>query len=177
MQSADTPGVAILCPVIRRFTLTTIDKGLLEQSVAIAQTVSGERDAVGCGAVQKAGCETPETTVSEGVILDIFQNGKVNPAVGKKGSCFFENLHTKEIIENHSAGQILRREIECLPIVLSFFFRGNPGFGDLLHASLGKGIVELIRIRFLQMNVFMNAKNRICTCDKCFRIGHSIYLP
>lgn len=67
--SGELPGVEVK-PVIRHFNLIAIDDLLLEDSVSVTQTVTPGGEIKRSQAIQEAGSQTTQTTVSEsGIVL------------------------------------------------------------------------------------------------------------
>ncbi len=74
--AALAPAIAEACPVIGGFHLSAVCKGLLEQSVAVADTVPVERQRTGCRTVKETGSQSAQTAVTECRILGILKHGE-----------------------------------------------------------------------------------------------------
>ena len=140
---ADGPRIAPAGPVIRLLRLPAFDKLLFEQPVAEPQPVTGQRDAAGDGAVQKAGGQPAEAAVAEGIILDILQNGEIDAPILQRLAHVIQQPHAVQIVVNKAAHQVFHGKIVGLPMGKPGILPLLPQRGNGIHRGAGNGIVEL----------------------------------
>ena len=78
---AHTPWIAELQPIVRLFSLESVLEPLAEQAIPVADAKAIQRDAQGCGGIQKAGGQPPQPAVSQGVVLNLLENRRVNAMI------------------------------------------------------------------------------------------------
>ncbi len=67
-RTGDLPYIPVIQPVVRFFNLITILDQLPEHTVFVADTVTGDRQLQGCTAIDKAGSQTAQTTITQACI-------------------------------------------------------------------------------------------------------------
>ncbi len=63
------PDVAIAQPIVGVFNLLAVFYGLLKHAVFVTDAVTGRRDCHGGHGVQETGCQTSQTTVTQGRVV------------------------------------------------------------------------------------------------------------
>ena len=111
--SADTPRIAPFLPIVAYLGLKTVNKGLLEKSVAIAKAVSVHRDIVGGCTLEIARRESAKTTVSKSCVFYLLKYVDIYTALCKRVSDLVKNAKIEQISKDSSSYQKLGGEISA----------------------------------------------------------------
>ena len=160
VDAADAPRVAEAAPIVRLFVLIAVDKRLLEQTVAVAQPVAGQRDVRRDRGIKEASCQTPQTAVAESIVLNVFQNRDVNAFFRQQCLHVVQQPKAEQVVVHHAADEVFCRQIVRLPMPLPFRFALDPGGGERVHGGGGQGIVQLCRGGFRKGDVVVLQQQR-----------------
>ena len=140
--SAIAPGVAEVSPVIDHLLLRIVLKALLEQPKPVAQSIAGQREIQGGGAVQKTSGQPSQATVAQCGVLHLLQHGQVNAALGERSAHLLQDAQVIEVAVDEPPHQVLSGEI------IGFAQRrpppaaGAPLLGDGQHHRFPQTVME-----------------------------------
>ena len=142
--AADYKGVAFFHPGVGVLVLEAIIDGLLEQSVAVEDSVAGDRKVHGGARVQEAGCQAAQAPIAKsGVMLGLENRGQLLAESGSGFGGFLKHVEIDEVVEKGPTLKELGREVVFLssrPVQLR---RCIPVISNLVHDKAGEARPEL----------------------------------
>ena len=139
---AIAPRVAEVGPVVDHLLLSVVLEPLLEQPEPVAQSIAGQREIQGSGAVQKARRQPSQAAVAQRGVLHLLQHGQIDPTLGEGGAHLLQDAQVVEVAVDEPPHQVLGGEIIRLAQRRTPPPAGAPLLGDGQHHRFPQTVVE-----------------------------------
>ena len=156
------PGKTILKPVIRNLYLVAIKNFLLKQTVLITDGAAMTWKTQRCNRVNKAGCQTTETTIAKACIwllwLEVSQFKAQLRHILEHSLQRVLQIEINEVCVKQTAQQELNREVvNLLLIILSIgLISLNPVLRGILLYNLCQGLINLLMSQIGEITTVLN---------------------
>ena len=178
--AAHRPGIAMLGPIVGRFHLPSILKGLLEQAEAIVQAIAAQGDILRGGGVQIARSQAAQATVAQRRILDILHIAQVRALLIEQLFYLVVHAQAAQVIVPQATHQIFRADIAGAAALAKILLILRPLGGDGEHHSLSNGVVQLEIMRVGKVHMIARAQEALGVADNLLRgygigVGHNFH--
>ena len=177
--AAHRPGIAMLGPIVGRFHLPSILKGLLEQAEAIVQAIAAQGDILR-GGVQIARGQAAQAAVAQRRILDILHIAQVRALLIEQLFYLVVHAQAAQVIVPQATHQIFRADIAGAAALAKSLLILRPLGGDGEHHSLSNGVVQLEIMRVGKVHMIARAQEALGVADNLLRgygigVGHKFH--
>ena len=141
---ADDEGVALLHPGVGMLVLEAVVDRLLEEPVAVENSVARHREVHRRAGIQETCGQAAQASVAQGCVGFGLEDVAEALAVGFKGGAgVVEHAQIDEVVEQCAAFEELRGKVGCLPAGLVGAVSCVPGVGDAFDDEARKARPEL----------------------------------
>ena len=175
--AAAAPGIAVALPIVSLFYLIAILKALLEQTEFIAQAIALQRQVMGGGAVKEAGSQTAKAAVAQSCVLDIFENVYIRAPCPQQFLYLIQQAQAVKVVEHHATHKVFGGQIICPAYMLMGAPCSAPVIGYGIHNGVGQRLMQLISIRFGNLNLIIAPEFLLHAADYHAGFHHSNISP
>ena len=111
------------------------------------------------------------------MVFNVLQRAQVDAPLGQHGVYLVQHAGAVQVIEYHTAQQILHRQVECLLTLTAVLLTALPVGGNLLHQGLTQHLMQLPGRQLLQWAAVVGTGSFFCVKNQLVRVHQVFPLP